>query len=303
MGGLHGMLVRISLIGLIISPVLVIAASLAKPADGCPNKCGDVEIPYPFGLSKDCSLNEDFLITCDKKEAKTGNLIIKKISIEAHDLRVLQFVARDCYNQNGDSVKGNKARLNAAMTTISNAKNKFIVVGCDTYASLNGVQNGEQYSMGCMSICKSLRNVVNGSCSGVGCCEVAIPDGLKDMSMEVHSFHNHTDVSNFNPCGYAFVVEQGQFNFSSRYLRNLKNEKLPLVLKWAIGNETCGEAARKNKKIVCKGNSKCSNLIHSKLGYRCKCNSGYRGNPYLPHGCQGLYYYSKCLVLDECFCL
>ena len=174
-------------------------------------------------------LNEDFPITCDKKEAKTGNLTIKKISIEAHDLRVLQFVARDCYNQNEDFVKGNKAYLKVAMNTISNAKNKFTVVGQDIYAHLDGVQNGEQYSMGCMSICKSLRNVVNGSCSGVRCCEVAIPDGLKDMSMEVRSFHNHTDVSNFNACGYAFVVEQGQFNFSSHYLRNLKNEKLPLV--------------------------------------------------------------------------
>ena len=300
--GLHGMLVWMSLIGLIISPVLFVAASLAKPADDCPKKCGDVKIPYPFGLNKDCSLNEDFLITCDNKVAKTGNLTIKNISIEAHDLRVLQIVARDCYNQNGVFVEGNEAWLNAAMNTISKAKNKFTVVGCDTYAFLHGVQNGEHYSIGCMSICESLRNVVNGSCSGVGCCEVAIPDGLKDMLMEVHSFHNHKNVSNFNPCSYAFVVEQGQFNFSSNYLRNFSHERLPMVLKWAIGNETCGEAAKKNKKIVCKGNSKCSDLP-SKLGYRCHCNSGYRGNPYLPHGCQGLYYYSKCLVLDVCFCL
>ena len=56
--GLHGMLVWMSLIGLIISPVLFVAASLAKPADDCPKKCGDVKIPYPFCITEGCFLNE-----------------------------------------------------------------------------------------------------------------------------------------------------------------------------------------------------------------------------------------------------
>ena len=61
--GLHGMLIRISLIGVIISAIAAAtaaAAALAKP--GCHNMCGNVEIPYPFGLSKECSLDETFHI-------------------------------------------------------------------------------------------------------------------------------------------------------------------------------------------------------------------------------------------------
>ena len=287
--GLHGMLVRISLIRLIISPVLVAAASLVKPADGCHNKCGDVEISYPFGLTKGCSLDDTFLINCSNKVAKTGTLTVTNISIEAHDLHIMQFVARDCYKKTGEVEEQINASLSTAMYTISKFKNKFTVVGCDTSAYLHGFQKGERYTIGCTSVCNSLRNVVDGSCSGVGCCEVAIPDGSDSISVEVKSFNNHTNVSNFNPCGYAFVVEQGKFYFSHHYLRNLSNDKLPMVLKWAVGNETCQEAAKKKKKIVCKGNSECTDYP-TVSGYRCNCKSGYRGNPYLSHGCQGLYY-------------
>ena len=72
---------------------------------------------------------------------------------------------------------------------------------------------------------------------------MAISTGLKYMWVEVYGFHNHTFVWDFNLCGNAFVVEQGQFNFSSNYLKNILSETLPMVLDWAIGNKTCGKVA------------------------------------------------------------
>ena len=95
--------------------------------------------------------------------------------------------------------------------------------------------------------------VVNSSCSGTGCCEMAIPGGLNYFWVAVGSFHNHTSVWVFNPCGYAFIVEQSQFNFSSNYLTNTPVKTLPMVLEWAIRNETCGEAAKNKTKFACKG--------------------------------------------------
>ena len=51
------------IISLLITLVLAVAAeSLAKL--GSPNKSGDLEIPYPFGLNEGYSLDETFLITC-----------------------------------------------------------------------------------------------------------------------------------------------------------------------------------------------------------------------------------------------
>ncbi|XP_065625632.1 wall-associated receptor kinase 2 [Quercus suber] len=284
--GIHGMLlvIQISLIGLIISSIMVAAAASLAKFD-CPNKCEDVEIPYPFGLKKGCSLNEDFLITCDNKVAKTGDVTVKNISIENHELRVLHFVARDCYEQHR-SVEYNQPFVWPSTFIISQSRNKFTVVGCDTYGILHGEHNGEYYSSGCLTVCKSLHSVRNGSCSGVGCCQVAIPAGLRNISMEVDSFNNHTNVLDFNPCSSAFIVEQGQFNFSSNYLRNVSKEMLPIVLDWTIGNETCEEAARNKTNFACQRNSECHDHFSTKLGYQCSCKPGYRGNPYL--GCQDI---------------
>ena len=166
------------------------------------------------------------------------------------------------YDQTGNYVKSNTSSiLHAAMYTIFNTKNKFTVVGCDTFASLNGFQNGELESFsGCVPMCRSLSNVVNSSCSRIGCCKMTIPDGLKYMRVDIYSFHSHTFVWDFNPCGYAFVVEQGQFNFSFNYLKNIPNETLPAVLDWAIVNEKCEEVAQNKTRIACKGKSKCYDL-------------------------------------------
>uniref|UniRef100_A0A2N9GS12 EGF-like domain-containing protein n=1 Tax=Fagus sylvatica TaxID=28930 RepID=A0A2N9GS12_FAGSY len=246
--GLPGKQTRITLIGVIISAIMAANAAAALVKSGCPHKCGDVEIPFPFGKT---------------------------------------YVAQDCYSKHGVRVNHNEPSFWAAMYTISSTKNKFIAVGCDTKAYLMGEQNGEKYWTGCISVCSSLRNVVNGSCTGVGCCELEFPDGLKDISVSVHSYDNHTYVLDFNPCGYAFVVEQGQFNFSSDDLRNISSEMLPMVLDWAIGNEKCREATRNKTNFACKGNSECHD-VHSRDGYHCKCKQGYQGNPYLDDGCQDI---------------
>jgi hypothetical protein len=278
---LSGKLLKIIVPGVIIFAMVAAAAIAATNAKlGCPNKCGDLEIPFPFGLIEACYLDESFNITCDSGIPIIGNLTVTSISIETHELRVSNLVARNCYNGLGQLVYNNQPSLQAAQFTISNNKNKFIVLGYDTYAYLRSTQNGENYWTGCTSLCPSLRNVVNGSCSSDGCCEVGFSDGLKDISVEVHSFYNHTNISYFNPCGYAFVVEKGKFNFSSDYLYNLSNTTVPLMFDWAVSNEKCNEARSKPKFACQDKNSECFDP-QNRQGYRCMCKQGYKGNPYL----------------------
>ena len=92
--GLHGMLIQITPIGVIISAIVVAAAEAALAKPGYHDKCGDVEIPFAFGLKDDCYLDETFHIACDDNvTTKTGSLIVTNISIEVHEMRVLSYVA------------------------------------------------------------------------------------------------------------------------------------------------------------------------------------------------------------------
>ncbi|KAF3948892.1 hypothetical protein CMV_025160 [Castanea mollissima] len=210
------------------------------------------------------------------------------------------YVARDCYEQ---GVKDYNSSTNPWLSsplnfTVSSTQNKFVVVGCDTYAYLSGYQQNESYTTGCASRCESTRFMVNGSCTGVGCCEVDIPKGLKNVTLESRSFQNHTIVENFNPCGYAFISKQDTFNFSIDSLRTLRDQQMmPMVLDWAIGNETCNDVENKSN-YICGGNSSCQNSEDGS-GYRCKCKDGYDGNPYLSHGCQDI---DECQDPSNCNC-
>ena len=125
-----------------------------------------------------------------------------------------------------------------------------MAVGCDTYAYLNGKLNGSEFSTGCLSRCKNIQNIVDGNCSGIGCCQIPIPEGLKRVSFKAYNFNRYEDVWDFSPCSYAFIIQEDKFKFSSDNLTSLRNtRRLPMVLDWAVGNE--GVKLLRTKRITC----------------------------------------------------
>ncbi|KAK4756199.1 hypothetical protein SAY87_006326 [Trapa incisa] len=200
-------------------------------------------------------------------------------------------VASDCYaySENGTWSSNSLspwARLGKFY--LSASKNRFFVVGCDSYAFFTG-KVGHGFSTGCMSLCYSTTDVTNGSCAGVGCCQTSFPRNMGVYNISLKSYHKHKYVLDFNPCGYAFVAADGYFNFSTASLKNIAQERMPAVLDWAIGNETCEAAKRNISSYMCKENTTCTDSDDG-AGYRCHCKQGYSGNPYLsgPNGCQGI---------------
>ena len=290
--GLLGMLMQVIWV-ILTATMAAVAIPFPIALPNCPDSCGGVEIPYPYGITEGCYLNDTaifgyYFINCTTANAygqprpKIGSFDVSSISLKEGEIVVQMSNSLDCHNNQTFTLPTFK---------VSARKKKFMAVSCDTYAYLTGDLNAQNFSVGCLSECKTENNVVDETCSGVGCCEVQIPEGMKSVNFKAYSFeNNHTKVWDFNPCGYAFIIQADKFKFSSDYLINLQyNGTLPMVLDWAIGNETC-EVAQNKANYLCGANTTCSNL-KNQFGYRCKCKDGYSGNPYV--SCQGIY--SICL--------
>ncbi|CAN6553470.1 unnamed protein product [Malus baccata var. baccata] len=304
---LHLSLVMVVVVTILpATPTPTTAQSLLPPQalPGCPDHCGNLTIPYPFGIGSDCYLDDRFEITCNISYQPptaffmTSNLEITNISLYDGELQILQFAASDCYDAQGNPTGPNSPELRVPPPyTISETKNVFVAVGCDTYAYFTGYRGEEKYTTGCLSICDNLGNAVDqrDTCSGVGCSQTKVPSGLQNATVTLGSFYNYTHVQDSHRCSYAFLVQESMFNFNSTSFRELNSAtELPAIIDWVIGNESCDIAAKNESTFACKANSSC----HTRSsGYICGCRPGYEGNPYLPGGCQDI---DECKAPNPC---
>ncbi|XP_026451183.1 wall-associated receptor kinase 2-like [Papaver somniferum] len=286
------------------------AASFFQSKPGCETHCGNVTIPYPFGIAggEGCSADGNgygYSIRCDTSfyPAKPfiGDGKFEVISISETEIRVKNSrVAAACYTKKGvqidldpfsqDPTDRFSFFIDKTSFTFSNTKNRLFAIGCDTLTSFFAVSgNGTLHDPGvCLSLCNSRDEVIEGSCAEEkGCCQLEFPKGINSLYASVSSLDNHTKVWSFDPCSYAFIAEKDQYSFRASDLlptTNFIGEKrnIPFVLDWVIGNKTCEEA---KDTLLCQKNSVCVETTDVP-GYRCTCVEGYEGNPYLSPGCQ-----------------
>ncbi|PIN26232.1 Serine/threonine protein kinase [Handroanthus impetiginosus] len=264
---------------------------IAKPH--CTDRCGSLSIPYPFGTAPGCYQSYSFFVTCNdsfnppRAFMQNSAIEITDISLDGQ-LRTLQFIARDCYSHNGTKISSNRPWISLPRSlTINYTANKFTIIGCNIRGFIPGRSLNRNYTTGCVAMCDAKDDLMEGSCTGLGCCQTCIPKQAETAILSLLSIKNHTSVWGFNNCSYAFLAEESAFTFSSENLTNLGNvKKLPMVVDWAMGNETCEEAKGDASSYACKSdNSKCYKPDNG-YGYRCSCLEGYQGNPYFIDGCR-----------------
>ncbi|KAL6282903.1 hypothetical protein ACE6H2_013832 [Prunus campanulata] len=297
-----------------LSLLIAQAAAITKgPQLALPNcpyyHCGNLIIPYPFGMGEGCYLRPEFNITCNLSTQPPsaywtgGTNRITNFSVADGELQIMLDVAMECYDDYGRETEYNSLLLQLPPPySMSHTQNNFTTVGCDTIGIFLGERSGEEKAEvgNSVTLCGDiLGEALPDSCSGIGCSQASIPGGLRNISTFLQSVtDNRTAIDNLwyakYPCSYAFIVEQGNFSFNpNTTFQELKNSrKLPAVLNWAVEGESC-DAAQQNPKSPCKENSKCveRTTIGGPPAYICQCSSGYRGNPYLPDSCQDI---------DEC---
>ncbi|XP_044958269.1 uncharacterized protein LOC123409427 [Hordeum vulgare subsp. vulgare] len=149
----------------------------------------------------------------------------------------------------------------------------------------------------------------NAQCSrSCGNIEVPFPFGLEEGCSAMTRFQLYCNASKLH-LGSEFESEQCiknintsegfldteytshvQYQMSSYSPFYIATDRQSRRVEWVIANLTCQEAPQHTSTYACVSpDSECIHVNSTVMGYRCKCNEGYVGNPYVigPDGCQG----------------
>lgn len=283
------------------------APAAAGHRPGCPAKCGDVDIPFPFGIGEQCAL-DGFQLGCNRSIGSRGtgstsskpfwgDFEVMSISVPDGKVRVKTLISSLCYDPATNLTTPFEASSDFTNSGfwISDADNKIVVIGCYTLAYMMS----SSYVIGCLSRCDDALPLQNGSCSGNGCCQADVP---KDITYYESYFNERYNGSvtwrqQDRRCGYMAVMEKAALDFrpsfvTSTVFNDTNNGKVPVILNWLIAQVSCRVARQNMSTYACvSSNSQCLDSTGKQPGYRCRCRNGYEGNPYITGGCQDI---------DEC---
>ncbi|KDP41424.1 hypothetical protein JCGZ_15831 [Jatropha curcas] len=286
--------------------ILCLAQALSLPLEPCQYNCGNVSFEFPFGIGKDCYLNESFEVTCNysfdppKAFLTSINMELLDGTYKSGQVQVNNpIIYSDCSDK---AFNRSRVSISGSPFVFSNDSNRFTARGCDNYAML--VQDFGNTVGGCLSICPSGANT--SGCYGINCCQATIPPYIQSFEVTMtNPFGIREDKSS---CKSAFIVDQDWF--ASRHLDDLNRlENVPAALDWAtylgfcdISRESnivctydssyCWKELKKNRVCICDGCQdigRCTDprdyrcrlyCIYTPGSYHCSCPYGYKSFGY-----------------------
>lgn len=294
------------------NPWLATAINISKP--GCPDRCGEVKIPYPFGVGPDCYYDKWYEIICytSKPFLRRFNLEVLDINWpgryprtdprwnydDEHDRKLLVHTLPESFCRNHSSATdGNimepvidSINFHGSPYRFSSWLNVFMVEGCGGSVVLQNRSGG--IIAGCASVCSNQSAMMNMTdCYGVGCCQASLlssptgdyldkPEGLEFYQISLDQAGQVSTLTNKTCDIYAALIASDSVKKLSGKLSKL--EAFSTVLEWYAYSINDNMLDPSYKNVSCYGS-----LSDFNSDIICSCPITYEGNPYLPYGCQG----------------
>ncbi|EOA38870.1 hypothetical protein CARUB_v10011235mg [Capsella rubella] len=281
----------IPMILLRICEYAVAASAFPIALPNCRDHCGNISIPYPFGIGKGCYKSKWFEIVCKSSSSSYQQqiLFLPSIKREVTSFNLGNYFSisvsnkffiksplkhTGCLGRDGDS----SSSLNLTDSPFFLSENNmFTAVGCNNKAFMNAT--GLQI-VGCKSTCgneiQSYKGA-NTSCVGYKCCQMTIPSHLQEFYATVEKIEPSKE-----GCQVAFLTLSSLSGSLFTPPELLEYRKYAIMeLEWHLNSPMTSDG------LLCKPKT------FAEDDYMCSCLDGYEGNPYIPApgGCQDI---------DEC---
>ena len=178
------------------------AAPMAKP--NCSDSCGDIYIPYPFGKTTDCYLNDWFRIVCNETGG-SPKAFLPRIGMEVLEINItdpyndyyfwndpglvrlnVPIISSNCKSSSSGNIGG--VDISGSPFFFSSYRDKFISVGCDNLALMTSID--PMLVVGCKSNCvdkSMIQDIKLKHCSGINCCMTTIPSGIQVLTASLEA--------------------------------------------------------------------------------------------------------------------
>ncbi|KMT03231.1 hypothetical protein BVRB_8g197780 [Beta vulgaris subsp. vulgaris] len=305
--------------GLLEIWLAVATPRIAKP--GCEDRCGNVSIPYPFGIGPNCYHNPWFDVECWlesdgflMKWTTELDFIISGSQINWDPVKGERtFVTTNpchgfCISRESDDtshlMEKPSYNLTGSPFLFSRKRNVLLVSGCGGGVLLRN--KNMQTVAGCAAVCIN-RSAPGKECYGVGCCQTTFSYSIDYYDFEFVNMalaRPTNDLSYSSPCTYAVLVDSTWIINKSKDINfsNYDNEicgqgEANVVLEWTVTDLPIQSPSYANSSCVYKTAS-----VDDAGGYICRCREEFfEGNPYLPYGCQVVSECEDCV--QECISL
>ncbi|CAN6275046.1 unnamed protein product [Urochloa humidicola] len=281
---------------------------------GCRDKCGNITVPYPFGIGAGCSRADDgmrgFTLQCDDTRSPP-RLMSSSVDIElagfdlvSGEARAYLNVERTCYNSSG-GVASSTGGKNYVSLYGSHSTGSRRPRTCWSPSATSSTAAATTSLAACP--CAGRQTTPYRGCAPASSAARAPSPPLSTSSSRtclISPEDRETPSSTPTPrragtCSWPRPSGWLNTTYSDQAYGNRSGDfTVPLVLDWAVRSVGDCAAARGNTtSYACRSQlSDCVNSTNGQ-GYRCSCRTGYEGNPYLDGGCRDI---DECQLRDKC---